>query len=70
MIPGEDLNVQFKAKKAFPTIFKLVAQLESQRDEVEHYEINQIIKVVLKIETFIQSLVKNRANPNAVANFY
>lgn len=70
MIPGEDLNVQFKAKKAFPTIFKLVAQLESQRDEVEYYEINQIIKVVLKIETFIQSLVKNHAIPNAVANFY
>jgi len=40
MIPGEDINVQFKAKKAYPTIFKLVAQLESQRDEVEEYEIN------------------------------
>jgi len=44
-IPGQDLDVKFSSDQEFPTTFKAVSSLESIRDEVELYEINQFIKV-------------------------
>ena len=39
------MNIKFTSDKEFPTTFKAVSVLESQRDIIESYEINQFIKV-------------------------
>jgi hypothetical protein len=48
-LPGQNINLKFSSSKEFPTLFKIVTQLESLRDDVEEYEINQLIKVIFKL---------------------